>query len=76
MAGMCAPRFVSVLVRCIDCRWWVVEGADGGDPSQRYFLNHGRDFPTREQAFEYGEVLAGELGLDETTILEVQGDRD
>jgi hypothetical protein len=74
---MCAPRFVSVLIRTIDGRWWVVEGIDAGNgevsvggPSDRYFVNHGREFATRDEAFAYGVDLAQELGFDATRVIE------
>lgn len=71
---MCAPRFASVLVRSINERWWVVEGIEnegieGGEPNDRYFLNHGRSFATRHEAFAYGVELARALGFDETRVL-------
>lgn len=67
---MCAPRFASVLVRSIAGSWWVVEGIDGSEHSDRYFLNHGRSFATRDEAFAYGIELARALGFDEAKVIE------
>jgi hypothetical protein len=67
---MCAARFISVVIRSIEGRWWVVEGVDCACHSQSYFLNHGRDFATRDQAFEYGAELAALMGMDPAKVFE------
>lgn len=78
---MCAPRFASVLIRFINDQWWVVEGIENvgnenAEPTNRYFLNHGRSFATRDEAFAYGLELANALGFDETQVMESHSDSE
>lgn len=73
---MCAPQFASVLIRFINDQWWVVEGIENAEPNNRHFLNHGRSFATRDEAFAYGLELANALGFDETRVIESHSDSE